>query len=116
MPAFYTVNFEVADNEDLSQSFSLGTDAPGPVDITGAALKMGIASLSGQIVLEASLANGMIGILDAANGQFELNLPAARLRALPPGSYLHDLLITLASGRVHRVWAGSLTLTHGVTS
>ena len=116
MAAFYRVSFEVANNEDLRQSFALsGTDAT-PIDLTGASLKMDVASASGTTALEASTANGRIAILNATAGQIELRVPAGILRGLEPGAYQHDLVLALPSGAVRRVWAGSLMLIRGVTA
>ena len=38
--AFYTIDFEVANNEDWSQSFTLASDPATPIDLTGASFEM----------------------------------------------------------------------------
>lgn len=115
MSAIYRVNFEIANTEDLRQAFSLTDSAAAPIDLTGAQLKMAIEPLAGAGLVEASTSNGRIGLANAPAGQFELQVPASVMRTLAPGSYRHDLLLTLASGHVHRVWSGALTLARGVT-
>ena len=115
MTALYRVNLQTANNEDLRQVFVLTDTSAQAIDLTGATLAMDIESFDGNDVLEATTANGRIVVVDAPAGRFELAVPAAAMRALPAGSYQHDLLLTLAGGRVHRVWAGSLTLARGVT-
>jgi hypothetical protein len=118
MAAFYRVTFDTANNEDLRQAFALSDETGTPVDLTGAQLKMGIDPIpaSGPVTpaLEASLGNGRIVLANPAAGEFAIAIPAAIMRTMSPGSYRHDLVVTLASGDVHRIWAGSLTLQQGV--
>lgn len=115
MTAYYRVDIQSANNEDLRQAFVLADDSAQALDLTGAALAMDLETFEGTDVLEATTANGRIVVHGATAGQFELAVPAAAMRTLPPGSYQHDLLLTLADGRVHRVWTGTLTLARGVT-
>jgi hypothetical protein len=120
MATFYRVNFQAAANEDLRQAFALTDSAGAPVSLTGGSLKMNFEGLTpasagpGPGGIEASTANGRIVLSNAAQGQFEIALPTAVLRAIPTGVYRHDLVLTLA-GRVQRVWEGTLTLNSGVT-
>lgn len=113
MAAFYRVDFQASNNEDLRQGFVLTDTAGTPLDITGAVLRMGIETTAGRDVLEASTANGRILITDAPAGRFDLAIPAALLATLHEGAYRHDLLLNNA-GTVRRVWAGTLTLGQGV--
>ena len=116
MSAFYRISFELANSEDLRQSFAM-TDASGaPLDLTGAALTMGLETAAGAGALVASTANGRIALVNAAAGQFELRIPASVMRTLTPGSYQHDLLLTFPTGAVRRVWAGPLMLVRGVAA
>ena len=115
MSAYYRINFETANNEDLRQVFALTDDAGAPFDLTGAVLRMDIESSDGVDAVEATTTNGRIAIANAVGGQFELAVPAATMRGLAPGGYQHDLLLTFPDGRVHRVWTGTLTLSRGVT-
>jgi hypothetical protein len=118
MATFYRVNFQAAANEDLRQAFALTDSAGAPVSLTGGSLKMNFEGLApanpATSTIEASTANGRIVLSNAAQGQFEIALPTAVLRAIPTGVYRHDLVLTLA-GRVQRVWEGTLTLNSGVT-
>jgi hypothetical protein len=122
MAAFYRVSFDTANNEDLRQSFALSDETGIPINLTGAQLNMGIdpipalgpASGAATPALEASVGNGRIVLANPTAGQFAIAIPAAVMRTMSPGSYRHDLILTLASGEVHRVWAGSLTLQQGV--
>lgn len=113
MSAFYRVDFQASNNEDLRQAFVL-TDAVGaPLDITGAAMRMAIETAAGDDALEVTTANGRIIVTDASAGRFDLAIPAASMRTLGEGAYRHDLLLE-AAGSVRRVWSGTLTLGQGV--
>ena len=115
MAAYYRVNFEIATNEDLRQSFVLTNNAASAVNLTGAGLKMDVEFQSGVDVLELTIANGRIVIANAAAGEFQIAVPASIIGTLAPGSYQHDMVLTAANGEVHRIWTGSLTLVRGVT-
>ena len=116
MAATYRVDFAIANNQDLHQSFALSDTTPAAINLTGAALKMTLELISDRGTSEFSTANGRIVVSNAPAGQFEINVPAALMRTLAPGGYRHDLVVTLASGAVHRVWSGALTLERGVTA
>lgn len=115
MTAYYRVNFTVANNEDLRQSFVLSDTGQVPIDLTGADLRMAVSAASGAAALAASIGNGRIVVHDAPAGRFELVLPSAALTPLQPGVYRHDLVLTNAAGHMHRIWSGGLTLEQGVT-
>ncbi len=115
MSAAYRVNFDLANNEDMRQAFSLGDTAGAPLDLAGASLRMHIETLAGETVVEATTANGRIILIDAPAGRFDLAIPAATMRTLTAGAYRHDLLLVAANGNVRRIWSGSLTLDRGVT-
>ena len=115
MNATYRVDFESANNEDLRQAIALTDTAAMPVDLTGASLRMDITAVDDAATIEASSANGRLVVADAPAGRFEVAVPAASMRSLPPGSYRHDLVVDFADGRVQRVWTGTLTLAAGVT-
>lgn len=114
MSAYYRVDFQASNNEDLRQGFVLTDSAGTPLDITGAALRFGLETSAGRDVLEASTLNGRITVSDAPAGRFDLAIPAAVMATLAEGAYRHDLLLE-ASGSVRRVWTGTLTLGQGVT-
>jgi hypothetical protein len=113
MSAFYRVDFQSSNNEDLRQAFVLTDEAGTPIDITGAALRMGVETAAGRDALEATTANGRIVVSDAPAGRFDLAIPAAVMRTLAEGAYRHDLVLE-SGGTTRRVWAGTLTLGQGV--
>lgn len=118
MTAVYRVNFQSANNEDLRHAFALTDSVGTSVNLTGATLQMDLVALAsvgaGSAPVAASISNGRIALVSPTDGQFELVLPAALMRTMTPGVYRHDLLLTL-TGRVQRVWEGTLTLSQGVT-
>lgn len=113
MSAYYRVDFQASNNEDLRQGFILTDNAGAPLDITGAGLRMGIETSTGLDILEASTTNGRIAIVDAPAGRFDLAIPAAIMATLREGAYRHDLLLE-STGTIRRVWTGTLTLGQGV--
>lgn len=116
MTAYYLMNFRSANNADLRQSFALTDSASTPVNLTGSSLKMHIEVSSNGTTLEVSTGNGRIALVNAAAGQFDIAVPAVLMHTLPEGIHQHDLLLTLPSGQVQRIWAGTLTLARGVTT
>ena len=114
MTAFYRVDFQIANNEDLRHDFVLSDTTAAPIDLTGTGFRMDVASVSGGRILEASLDNGRILLTDAAHGRFALSVPAAVMRMLSEGAYNHDLIWTRGS-ETRRVWSGTMTVQHGVT-
>ena len=114
MSAYYRVDFQVCNNEDLRQLFELTDTAGQAIDLSGVTLRMDIAATTGSAALEASSTNGRIAIRDAAAGRFELAIPAAIVRGLQPGTYRHDLVLSHADS-VRRVWSGTISLCQGVT-
>lgn len=115
MSAYYRVTFQAANNEDLRQAFVLTDEAGAAIDLDGATLRMGLQDLSGNDQLDASTSNGRIAIGDAAQGRFELAIPAAVMGTLKAGVYRHDLLLSV-SGTTRRVWAGTLEVSQGVSA
>jgi hypothetical protein len=115
MTALYRVDFTAANNADLRQGFALTDTAGTAIDLTGASLAVAFEREPNTPVLQATLANGRIVMTNAAQGRFELAIPAAVLAILSPALYQHDLLLTRA-GRIDRLWSGTLRLDDGVTS
>jgi len=113
MSAYYCVNFQQANNEDLHQAFRLTAAGETPLDLTGASLRMAVAALDGTPILQANTSNGAIAVTDAAAGEFEIDIPAASLSALIAGVYSHDLILVQAS-RTRRIWQGTVTLIQGI--
>ena len=114
MSASYRVNFQISCTEDLRQGFQLTDKSGAPVDLTGAALRMGIEVASAPTAFEVSTGNGRIVLDAASSGRFSIAIPAADIATLGQGVHAHDLLVTFATGHVHRVWQGALTLDRGI--
>ena len=114
MSFYYRVNFEIANNEDLSQAFAIADSSGAPIDLRGAILAMDVKDPAGSNVIQTSTANGRVILSDAINGMFSIMVPASVIRALKPGTYVHDLLLERA-GSITRVWSGTLSLAEGVT-
>ena len=114
MRIYYRVNFEIANNEDLSQAFAIADSLGAPIDLRGAILAMDVKYPTGSNVIQNSTANGRVILSDAINGIFSIMVPAGVIRALKPGIYVHDLLLERA-GSITRVWSGTLSLAQGVT-
>ena len=116
MAALYSVDFQVATNEDLVQDFVAESDNVGTgFDLTGATIKMDV-DLDGAEQFEASTANGRIAITGASGGEFTLQLDATLIATLSPGVYRHDCIITTPAGKDVRLWAGWFRVIEGVTS
>ena len=114
MTALYRVDLTAATNADLRQSFALADTAGTAIDLTGVAISFAAEHEPGAAVLAASTTNGRIVVTNALLGRFDLVIPAAALAPIAPGLYQHDLLLT-RTGRVDRIWSGTLRLEHGVT-
>lgn len=115
MTALYRVDFTASTNADLRQAFALADTAGAAIDLTGATLALAFEREPNTPVLQASIANGRILVTNAAQGCFELAIPAGLLGALAPGLYDHDLLVSRA-GRIDRIWVGTLRLTDGIAA
>lgn len=115
MSSYYKVNFELSNNEDLDQSFAICDKSGVPVSLADAALKMQVRGLSGTTVIEASIANGRVSVINPAAGTFRLHVPAETMSGIAEGAYHHDLLLSSADGAVKRIWTGTLQLAQGVT-
>lgn len=118
MSAYYKVNFEIASNEDLRETFTLTDPAGNAIDLTGADLRMGIATAEADPLsasLAVTMANGGIVVPTPTLGQFSLAVPVTTLQALPIGIYRHDLIF-VKSGQVRRIWSGTLSICQGIAS
>jgi hypothetical protein len=114
MTALYRVDFSAATNADLRQSFALTDTSGTAIDLTGVTLALAFEREPNAPVLHATIANGRIVITNAAQGRFDLAVPAAALAPLTPAHYQHDLLL-IRAGRVDRLWTGTLRLDDGIT-
>lgn len=67
-----------------------------PLDLTGATARLHVRDGAGQLVMDASVANGWLSI-QPGDGRIDLLMPK-EATGIVPGSYRFDLEITLANG------------------
>lgn len=88
-----------------------------PLDITGASLHMQLRAdpAGDDIAIDMSTMNGFLSILDAPNGKWAFSVPIDRTGQVAAGSYMHDMIVILPNGDVHRPYKGNATVEQGVT-
>ena len=93
-----------------------------PIALTGiAGLVMRVrASINGPILLELSVANGMLTLQDAANGLIGFRVPSATTLTLPEKSnrkatYLYDMVIERTEGEYEPALMGKLKVLPSIT-
>jgi len=91
------------------RSWRLQNSAGAPVDLTGAAARLHLRGSAGNLVIEATQANGRLTI-DALAGAITLVVAAADTRDLPPARYPFDLEVTYAGGVVQTLEASVLNI------
>lgn len=111
MPARYRIEWSVSQKEDLAISRQFTDSAKQPIDITGMVIVY--KAKNGANVIEASTANGLITIDDAADGLWSMTIPKATLAAKPAGVYTHDMVNT-EDGVTTEFFVGTLELRPGV--
>ena len=90
----------------------LASDNTTPVDLTGSTLLMHVR----ETATGASLAFPVtVALSDAPNGRFTIAATVAALGRVPARTYLHDLIRIRPDGIREQVWAGTLTITQGIT-
>ena len=70
---------------------------------------------STDVPLHASVENGLILVNDAASGSVTMLVHAVRMRGIKAGAYVYDLIVERPTGRVYRLFAGSVTILQGIT-
>lgn len=85
------------------------------IDVYGNPLHMHVRKTASDetVWLDLSTANGSITITDGTPDVITLYIAQAKLLNLPPGEYVHSLIMTTFSGLFRvEIWRG--TLTHNV--
>jgi hypothetical protein len=109
------INFATQNDADFIHGFAYQLADGTPINITGSTLRMGVRVQPSDIT-EAMLlttATGELPITDPVNGAFSIMLSMAQLQQLPVGSYVHSMVMTLASGEHRLMWNGVLTHSDG---
>ena len=111
------LSFSLSNNQDWEHEFQLLDDNDDPIAMANSTIHMQVreSATSVNVVLEASVLNGLLSVTDADQSKILLSVRAKRMRVIPHGTYEYDLLVERPTGRVYRPFAGSLTLSHGVT-
>lgn len=106
--AFYKIDFEVSVLGDWSDTLTLN-DTVANINLAGATFDM-IAIGPGGASFELSTSNGLISIVDAPNGVLAINVPAATMATLAPGTYTHQC-VWVQGGQQFALWSGALIIT-----
>jgi hypothetical protein len=102
---FNPVTFTITETVD-------GVDTP--MNLTGATAKMYFkTSPTGSAALELTTANGKLSITNATAGEIEI---IKQIVSIDAGNYIFDLEITLQSGDVYTVAAGSLIIQQDISA
>lgn len=115
------LDLSLANNADFQQDFDL-LDFFGSPLILNAQSKIHLQARptagSVDIVFDASLVNGLLVVTAplTTNGPIvHLWVHAAKLRSIPSGAYVYDLIVEQGTGEVVRCYAGNFTVIEGVT-
>lgn len=110
---------EVRNNADFPMAFTYQDNAtpPNPIDLTGSTLSMMVYDQQDatNVLLVIDSGSGGITVTNAAQGKFQINLPASKLGNLRPGVYKHDLIQIKGDGSRPSIWEGSITIVAGPT-
>jgi hypothetical protein len=120
-PAYHSGVMRIAKNEDWIVDFVYGTnegDTFTPIDLTGSMLKWAIRKTEANheaIVWTQSPGDGIV-FTDATTGRFTVKISRKKLKHVPPGDYVSDLVCLRAgSGIQERIWEGTATVVQGTT-
>ena len=93
------------------------TDANGPVNLTGATVRMQVRQTvgAGAVLLALTEANGRALITNTVEGEITLKMFATDTAALTFASGVYDLEIEYADGTVDRLLEGKLRVSPEVT-
>jgi hypothetical protein len=115
--ALFHVEFQVANNADWEDQFTL-TDINGAaINLTGASFEMDIRSVGGVQLAQLDTAAGTMPILDATAGKFGVKVAAATMAGLAPGIYYLDCVLSETSpARKLRLFEGRVLIEKGITT
>lgn len=108
----YKVDFQVSQNADLREGFTL-TEGGAALDLSAATWRMQIVDLAGAVKLTLTLGAG-ITINVGVPGFVEIAVLASQWAGIAPGTYRHDLLL-IRGAKTNQVFFGDLVLRDGVT-
>jgi hypothetical protein len=107
-----TLNTAQPNNADWNTQFQFNDGETGDlIDFTGADIQIVVKDHDRCIRITASTDNGMISIV--STGIFELDVPAASMECLHPGSYEIGGVYSL-NGDIISLFTGSLSVISGV--
>lgn len=78
-------------------------------DLTGASISWRIMDGS-TILLDATITNGLIEIVDAEDGRADFTIALADHSSITPGTYQHECEVTLDGGEVTTQFHGRFTV------
>lgn len=115
MPAG-TYNFVAEQGATLERVITWRDDAGALVSLTGCTANMQVRSVaeSAIVILDCSEANGRI-VLGGAAGTITITVAAATMSAIAAGTYVYDLELTAAGGKVTRLIEGKFQVKSEVT-
>jgi hypothetical protein len=111
------LDFALANNESWENQFTLNAGGDAGDIVTGSKVHMQMRSAADSlnVALDASVDNGLLIVNDAAGGLVTLDVTAKQMRSIVAGSYVYDLLVERPTGRVYRLFVGTVSLAQGVT-
>lgn len=120
--ALYEINFSVSTNEDWVDALKFQEGPEGSetaIDLTGSSFLMHVKETATQLSedLILSTGNGRLIIEPAPEdeGKLSIFVPQETVNDLNPGSYVYDIVWTMADGREVNLAAGTLTVNLGIT-
>ena len=110
--------FAIANNQTIEHQFTLAVGGDAGNIVTGSKIHMTVRPdpESQDVILDASVENGMLVVNDAPAGLVTLLVHAWKMRQIKAGSYVYDLIVERPTGRVYRLFAGDFDVSHGITA
>lgn len=106
------LNSSATNNADWKTQFQFtDADTGDLIDFTGADIEIDVKDFDGCRRIQASTGNGLITII--STGLFELDVPAANMACLCPGSYQIGGVYSL-NDEIVSLFTGSLSIVSGV--
>jgi len=101
-------DFAARQGDTSDRGITLTEDDGTPVDLTDAEIEFSFAVSAGRSPSFTYTTADYITLTAPADGGFEIDVPASVTAGWPPRRYLHELSITLASGRRFTLMQGHL--------